>query len=465
MKNDHKLKNKNDLINHVNMTKKIQNRNKVLEGREEKLSNISNNFEKYYESEETINYFKFYLNEQQQKICQILKFEKPTEIQELVIEYLFTKEKRNDNDKRQENIILKNRAGTGKTFAFIISILKNFDYNCNKLQVIIILPTRELALQTSEYFETLNNYKNSENISEFNFKYQVLIGGHPDINEKKSKLLEKNNKMINKDTQILIGTIGKLIGVFKDKKNSKRNLDLLFNLKTIVLDEADKLIYQNKKNLLSNFLTRISDINEDKGPKKFLNEESKFDILYTLKINYILVSASLDSGTINFYSQVLKTDFEILEPIINNIPRMNKFLIEKSQSYLDENKFLKKEKLVQNKNENISLNINEYYYVFKHEERTTYFENKYMKLLFILNSLKDNFKQALIFYNQKVKGEELAADLRDQGWQATAFIHGDLSQDQRLLIYKKIKNMQIKLILSTDLVKKYSAILKLKIDI
>jgi superfamily II DNA/RNA helicase len=56
----------------------------------------------------------------------------------------------------------------------------------------------------------------------------------------------------------------------------------------------------------------------------------------------------------------------------------------------------------------------------------------------------------MLFYNQKGKGEELSNDLRSLNF-STVFIHGDLSQDQRVLIYQQIKRMKTKIIISTDL--------------
>ena len=56
----------------------------------------------------------------------------------------------------------------------------------------------------------------------------------------------------------------------------------------------------------------------------------------------------------------------------------------------------------------------------------------------------------MIFYNKKGKGQELSQDLRNNGF-SICFIHGELNQDERQLIYYKIKTLEYKIILSTDL--------------
>ena len=387
----------------------------------EKNENIYDNLKE----EKNNNLFNF-LNDEQRSICDILNYKNPTDIQNLIIKELYCQ---TDNHLSDKNLIIKNRAGSGKTFAFMLSILKNFDFNSSNLQSIIILPTRELALQTSEYFDKINNFKFSDNQKKLTIKYEILIGGNIDINNIKSKKLDKNK--IKEDTQIIIGTIGKLYSYFAQKNLMK---NLFFNLKIVVIDEADKIIFQNKNDILKKILFKFKEISN-------FNKNN----LKKNHINFILVSASIEERTKRFFADILNKKFRVLNPnSINDYQISNKKLNDNNFEVGIDEKF-------EFKTNSLST-IKEYYYIFKNEERTSYFENKYSKLLYILNSLKDKFKQALIFYNQKGKGEELASDLRDHGWLATTFIHGDLNQDQRVLLYKKIKNLEIKLIISTDLV-------------
>ena len=95
-------------------------------------------------------------------------------------------------------------------------------------------------------------------------------------------------------------------------------------------------------------------------------------------------------------------------------------------------------------------NIKEYYIKFYEKKHESFYEQKYKSLIILLSSLQKEYNQCLIFYNKKSKGQELSQDLRNYGF-SICFIHGDLDQDKRQLIYYKIKTLEYKIILSTDL--------------
>ena len=87
-----------------------------------------------------------------------MKFEHPTEIQAMAIPTI--------QDGR--DIIGQARTGSGKTAAFVIPALNNLKYN-NKVEVVVLVPTRELATQVSKDFETMGKYLNS--------KVAKIVGG------------------------------------------------------------------------------------------------------------------------------------------------------------------------------------------------------------------------------------------------------------------------------------------------
>lgn len=47
------------------------------------------------------------------------------------------------------SVIARSKNGTGKTAAFLIPILNEIDQNSKQIQALILVPTRELALQTA----------------------------------------------------------------------------------------------------------------------------------------------------------------------------------------------------------------------------------------------------------------------------------------------------------------------------
>lgn len=66
-------------------------------------------------------------------------FDRPSPIQEEVIPMIL-----NGN-----SVIARSKNGTGKTAAFLIPILNEIDQNSKQIQALILVPTRELALQTA----------------------------------------------------------------------------------------------------------------------------------------------------------------------------------------------------------------------------------------------------------------------------------------------------------------------------
>ena len=338
-----------------------------------------------------------------------LKYENPSEIQIKIIKSLEKEEYKKD---RVSCSIIKAETGTGKTLAYLIELLQSIDFSKeNEIQGLIITPTRELALQTEEYINKI-----------INLKYKILIGGKANIPGKiKKEKIDRNNV-----PTIIVGTLGKLREVLlkkhKNKLKNKRD-NLLSNIKCIIVDEADKMISQNKppNNLFESFLKYLLQY-------LFKNNENN---IYK---QFILCSASLDDKTELFYTNLISN------------------YINKDRNEIF--KYFKTENVINEKDENdekiVNDNIKEYNIIFYNKKHESIYEQKYKILIIILSSLQKKYNQCLIFYNKKNKGEELSQDLRNYGF-STCFIHGELNQDERQLIFSKIKNLEYKIILSTDL--------------
>ena len=307
--------------------------------------------------------------------------------------------------------IIKSEAGTGKTLAYLIPLIQSIDLSIeNQIQSIIITPTRELSLQIEEYLSKLKN-----------IKYKISIGGKANIPGKiKKEILDKNNI-----PTILAGTLGKLREILFQKKAKTFSKNYLKYLKCIVVDEADKMIEQNKppQNLLESFLNYIFSFIFNKNNE--LDKNTK---------NIILCSASLNKINESFYST-------IISKYVNKKEENNNIF-----NYFDTNLELNEIETTKILNENIK----EYYIKFYEKKHESFYEQKYKSLIILLSSLQKEYNQCLIFYNKKSKGQELSQDLRNYGF-SICFIHGDLDQDKRQLIYYKIKTLEYKIILSTDL--------------
>jgi superfamily II DNA/RNA helicase len=381
----------------------------------EKIQHLS--FKSYFYSEQSKIINRDILND----LVISLKYEYPSNIQELILQNLISENTDSTINNNNNNILcsaIKAETGTGKTLSYLIKLCQSIDFSRkNEIQAIIITPTRELSLQTEEYISKIKN-----------MKYKILIGGKANIPGKiKKEKIDKNNI-----PTVIVGTLGKLREVLlnkKFKKNKKGN-NYINNIKCIVIDEADKMMDQNKPpmNLLETFLNFLF--------KYLFNDNQDKNNIYK---QLILCSASFNEKTELFYTNIISR-------YINNKNNNNKiFTLFSTSNYneINNNK--------ENDNENIvNDNIKEYIINFYEKKHESFYEQKYKTLIILLSSLQKKYNQCLIFYNKKNKGEELSQDLRNYGF-SVCFIHGQLNQDERQLIYCKIKNLEYKIILSTDL--------------
>jgi len=136
-------------------------------------------------------------------------FEKPSPIQEEAIPITLA----------GRNILARAKNGTGKTGAFAIPCLQQVDTNKKHIQVLIVVPTRELALQTSAVVKELGKH--------MPLQCMVSTGGTS---------LEEDILRLYGTVHILVGTPGRILDL-ADKSIANLN-----QCSTIVLDEADKLL-------------------------------------------------------------------------------------------------------------------------------------------------------------------------------------------------------------------------------
>ena len=116
----------------------------------------------------------------------------------------------NEND-----LLLLSPTGSGKTLAFLFPVLRNLKKENSGIQAMILVPSRELALQIEQVFKSMGT----------DFKVSVCYGGH-------DKKIEVNNLI--ESPALLIGTPGRIAYHLKNG-----NFDAT-TIKTLVLDEFDK---------------------------------------------------------------------------------------------------------------------------------------------------------------------------------------------------------------------------------
>jgi ATP-dependent RNA helicase DeaD len=118
------------------------------------------------------------------------------------------------------DIIGQAQTGTGKTAAFALPILSIIDATLNQPQVLVLAPTRELAIQVAEAFQTYASCLK-------NFHVLPVYGGQDIVNQL---------KQLKRGPQVVVGTPGRLLDHLR-RKSLK-----LDHLKVMVLDEADEML-------------------------------------------------------------------------------------------------------------------------------------------------------------------------------------------------------------------------------
>jgi ATP-dependent RNA helicase DeaD len=148
-----------------------------------------------------------------QNTLDILKnkgFSKPTKIQKLTIPLIL---------KNKQDIIGQAQTGTGKTASFGLPILEILKENTGQVQTLILVPTRDLALQVQS---DLISFKGQKRVS-----IRAIYGGQP---------IERQIKELRTGSDIVVGTPGRIL----DHLN-RRTLQLQ-NVSHLVLDEADEML-------------------------------------------------------------------------------------------------------------------------------------------------------------------------------------------------------------------------------
>ncbi|KAF3894528.1 ATP-dependent RNA helicase [Trichophyton interdigitale] len=149
-------------------------------------------------------------------------FEKPSPIQEETIPVALT----------GRDILARAKNGTGKTAAFVIPTLERTNPKIAKTQALILVPTRELALQTSQVCKTLGKH--------LGINVMVTTGGTG---------LQDDIIRLNDTVHIIVGTPGRILDL------ASKGVADLSECTTFVMDEADKLLSPEFTPVIEQLLT------------------------------------------------------------------------------------------------------------------------------------------------------------------------------------------------------------------
>lgn len=144
------------------------------------------------------------------KKCLLSKgYERPTEIQDKTLEAL----------KQGKDLLGIAQTGTGKTGAYLVPIIEHLIHQKEKSYALVVVPTRELALQVEEEFKSM-----AKGLGLYS---SCFIGG-TNIN--------RDLQAVRRPSHVVIATPGRLLDL------TNRKVFNLSNFKTLVLDEFDRML-------------------------------------------------------------------------------------------------------------------------------------------------------------------------------------------------------------------------------
>ncbi len=139
-----------------------------------------------------------------------LGYEAPTPIQEESIPILL----------EGRDLLAQAQTGTGKTAAFALPILTRVNLQSTLTQVIVLVPTRELAIQVAESFYHYSKYLPQ-------FKVLAIYGG---------QAFSPQLRALKQGVQVVVGTPGRVMD------HLRRGSLSLETIRTVILDEADEML-------------------------------------------------------------------------------------------------------------------------------------------------------------------------------------------------------------------------------
>lgn len=137
-------------------------------------------------------------------------FESPSPIQQACIPHLLA----------GDDVLGMAQTGSGKTAAFSLPLLAQIEPNKKMPQMLVMAPTRELAIQVADACEQFMKYAKGINIV-------TLYGG---------QRYDIQLRALKQGAQVVVGTPGRILD------HLRRNTLDLSELKAIVLDEADEML-------------------------------------------------------------------------------------------------------------------------------------------------------------------------------------------------------------------------------
>jgi len=137
-----------------------------------------------------------------------------------------------DANEKDKDIILLSPTGSGKTLAYLLPVLMSLNPDCQKVQALILAPSRELAQQIEQVWRSMGT----------GYKVNTCFGGRPSNGEKRDLVTPP---------AVLIGTPGRL------QDHIERANFEVSDIKVLVLDEFDKSLEMGFTEQMESIISRI----------------------------------------------------------------------------------------------------------------------------------------------------------------------------------------------------------------
>jgi ATP-dependent RNA helicase DeaD len=261
------------------------------------------------------------------------------------------------------DIVGQAQTGTGKTAAFALPGLQKIDTSTSRIQLLVLTPTRELAIQVAEAFHTYAKHLGR-------IRVLPVYGGQS---------ITQQIKHLRQGVQVIVGTPGRVMDHMR-----RETIDLT-TLKMVVLDEADEMLRMG------------------------FEEDVEWILSHTPETRQTaLFSATMPRQVRRIAEKYLN------DPVNIETERKTMTVVNTKQFY---------------------VNVSE--------------GQKIDALTRILEADSSPGEAVLIFHRTKIGADQLTEKLQARGYAAEA-MHGDMSQNQREAVIKRLKSGQVEIVVATD---------------
>lgn len=195
----------------------------------------------------------------------------------------------------ERDVILLSPTGSGKTLAYLLPILQKLDVSSKEVQAVVIVPNRELAIQSAEVLQLLTKA----------MKGFACYGGRPTMDE--------HRQLRQVQPQIVFATPGRL-----NDHLDKRNISIE-KIQYVVIDEFDKCLEMGFQEEMSKILEKLTAVKQ----RILLSATDAVEIPHFVNMNNVDRLDYLTSATVSHQVRV----FSVHSPDKDKLQTLKQLLL------------------------------------------------------------------------------------------------------------------------------------------